>query len=30
MHDAMNSYGFYVVFTPFVLISLIVLFSGNK
>ncbi len=29
MHDAMNSYGFYVVFTPFVVVALIMLFSGS-
>lgn len=29
MHDTMNSYGFYVVFAPFVLVALYMLFSGS-
>lgn len=29
MQDTMNSYGFYVVFTPFVLLALYMLVSGN-
>ncbi len=30
MHDALNSYGFYVLFTPFVVLALMILFSGNS
>ncbi len=29
MHDAMNSYGFYVVFTPFVVVALYMMLSGG-
>lgn len=29
MQDTMNSYGFYVLFTPFMVMALMILFSGN-
>ena len=30
MHDALNSYGFYVLFAPFVLLALYILASGGS
>lgn len=30
MHDPMNSYGFYVLFTPFFVMAALIIFTGKK